>query len=227
LRRLRESGFIVDTGERKGGTGQVIVYRLNTPKSGAVTAFPKIDVQEPNPTASGGVNDKAKTPDFPENTPEFGAVDTGGKPPVFPAKTPVFPKKDPQISRQRPPKTGDGTSNGTSKGTRKEPVSVAHIDGIPESLLVDYLAVRKAKKAGPLTQTAIDGLKREAAKAGLSLSEAVTVCCEAGWQGFNAGWYANRTGSAGSRTPTKSTGRHTGFDQKNYYEGVAEDGHLA
>jgi pyocin large subunit-like protein len=37
MRRLREQGFIVDTKERRGETGQVIVYRLNTPKTGAVS----------------------------------------------------------------------------------------------------------------------------------------------------------------------------------------------
>ena len=32
--RLREAGWIVDTGTRRGMTGQVIVYRLNTTKTG-------------------------------------------------------------------------------------------------------------------------------------------------------------------------------------------------
>ena len=63
---------------------------------------------------------------------------------------------------------------------------------IPKDLLADFLVVRKAKKAGALTKTAIKGIQREADKAGLTLIEAVTVCCELGWQGFNAGWYAER-----------------------------------
>ena len=66
------------------------------------------------------------------------------------------------------------------------------IDGISETLLQDFLEVRKAKRAGKLTPTAIAGIKREAEKAGLTLEQAITACCEYGWQGFNAGWYAGR-----------------------------------
>lgn len=81
------------------------------------------------------------------------------------------------------------------QGTIKEP-SRKHeaLDAIPAELLNDFLAVRKAKRAGPLTNTAIAGIAREAAKAGISLSDAIAYCCEAGWQGFNAGWYAERIG---------------------------------
>ncbi len=66
------------------------------------------------------------------------------------------------------------------------------IPDVPPTLLADYIEVRKAKRAGPLTKTALDGLRREADKAGLSLADAIAYCCEAGWQGFNAGWYAER-----------------------------------
>lgn len=75
------------------------------------------------------------------------------------------------------------------------------MDGIPADLLADYMALRKAKKAGPLTKTAIAGLQREADKAGISLEAAVTACCEYGWQGFNASWYAERTAPVAQRKP--------------------------
>jgi hypothetical protein len=169
LRRLRDAGFIADTGERKGMTGQVIVYQLKTP--------------------------------------EIGAVETDGKTPVFPVKTPVFPIKDPQISHERPPKTGDGTSKGTSKGTKKEPVIDARLSEIPPNLLSDYMAVRKAKKAGVFTSTAIDGMQREAEKAGLSLEDAMRACAEFGWQGFNAGWYEQRTAKTGKQMALEEANR--------------------
>jgi hypothetical protein len=63
---------------------------------------------------------------------------------------------------------------------------------LPPDLVADFLQIRKAKKA-PLTQTAVDGIQREADKAGISLGDAIRACCEFGWQGFNAGWYAERT----------------------------------
>ncbi|TCS94093.1 uncharacterized protein YdaU (DUF1376 family) [Tepidimonas ignava] len=56
----------------------------------------------------------------------------------------------------------------------------------------DWLAVRKAKRAGPVTQTVMAALRREADKAGITLQEAVAACCEAGWQGFKAEWYDRR-----------------------------------
>jgi len=74
---------------------------------------------------------------------------------------------------------------------REAPAAAA--PAIPSELLNDFLAVRKAKRAGPLTATALKAIQREADKAGIALADAITYCCEAGWQGFNAGWYAERT----------------------------------
>ena len=62
------------------------------------------------------------------------------------------------------------------------------LDGMSDELLNDWQTVRTAKRAGPLTKTAADGLKREAAKAGLTNSEAIELCCANGWQGFRAAW---------------------------------------
>ena len=208
LRSLREIGYITDTMERKGATNQVIVYRLNTPVIGGVTALPRIDESA-------------------LNTPVFGALETDGKTPVFPVKTPVFPIKHPRFSRERPPKTGDGTSNGTSNGTSKEQEDSARIVGISAELLGDYMQVRKAKRAGPLTKTAIAALTREAGKAGLSVEDAVTACCEFGWQGFNAGWYLERVSKNQGQIKSKTSSKHTGFSQMNYREGIAEDGTIA
>ena len=85
----------------------------------------------------------------------------------------------------------------TDKREKRASAPAPSIPGIADDLLSDFLAVRKAKRAGPLTGTAIAGLQREADKAGITLADAIAYCCEAGWQGFNAGWYAERT--AGKR----------------------------
>lgn len=66
----------------------------------------------------------------------------------------------------------------------------ALFDGIPDDLINDFAAVRKAKKA-PITATAINGIKREAAKAGMTLEQAITICCENNWAGFKAQWVLN------------------------------------
>ena len=49
------------------------------------------------------------------------------------------------------------------------------------------MEIRKAKRA-PLTETALDGISREAEKAGLTLQAALEMSCARGWQGFNATW---------------------------------------
>ena len=91
--------------------------------------------------------------------------------------------------------------------------------------MADFLKIRKAKKA-PLTETAITGIRREAEKAGLTMTQAVTVSVERNWQAFKADWYTEpvrRTSSTQKATP----GKHTGFQNLNYKEGINEDGTFA
>lgn len=93
---------------------------------------------------------------------------------------------------------------------------------VAPDLLSDFLAVRKAKRAGPLTKTALAGLQREASKAGLSLSDAIAYCCEVGWQSFNASWYADRqTQGRPGRGARGDGGGETPY-QRNMRERVAE-----
>lgn len=72
-------------------------------------------------------------------------------------------------------------------------------DGVDATVWQDFLKLRKAKKA-PVTDTAIDGIRREANKAGLSLSEALAMCCKRGWQGFDASWVAGQGAGAAQET---------------------------
>jgi hypothetical protein len=71
--------------------------------------------------------------------------------------------------------------------------------GVPEKLAADWLAVRKAKRAAN-TQTALDGLVREAGKAGISVDDAVRICGERGWQGFDSTWNWQSQPSAQKKT---------------------------
>lgn len=64
-------------------------------------------------------------------------------------------------------------------------------NGIVGQLADDYIAIRLAKNA-PLTATAMEGLKREAVKAGMTLEQAITYSTEQGWQGFKAEWLLNK-----------------------------------
>lgn len=71
--------------------------------------------------------------------------------------------------------------------------------GVSETVWSDFLALRKAKKA-PLTKTALDSIEREAARALISLEDALRCCITCNWQGFNADWYASRKPMAQATT---------------------------
>lgn len=70
--------------------------------------------------------------------------------------------------------------------------------GISPQIAKDFKAIRKGKKAA-ITKTAMDGIRREATKAGLTLESALAICCERGWSGFKAEWV---TGHGSNREPS-------------------------
>lgn len=72
--------------------------------------------------------------------------------------------------------------------------------GIDGQLAQDYIALRKSHRA-PITQTALKGIEREANSAGLSLEQALTICCERGWRGFNASWLHSDRGNRPTANP--------------------------
>lgn len=99
---------------------------------------------------------------------------------------------DLQTDSGHPPTTNlqpPATSQPTAKIlTQKNPGAKELIAlGVPEQVAKDWLIVRKAKRS-PLTDTALDDLKLEAAKAGISVADAVSMCAKRGWQGFKASW---------------------------------------
>lgn len=70
-----------------------------------------------------------------------------------------------------------------------------------EQIWSDFLALRNARHA-PLTETALNIIRKEAHKAGISLEQALETCCMRGWQGFKSEWYLkgqNRFQSTGPR----------------------------
>lgn len=69
---------------------------------------------------------------------------------------------------------------------------------VPPQTWFDYVQQRKTKRA-EITSTSIKRLANEAEKAGITIAEAMEVCCEMGWSGFKADWYQNKTGGANQR----------------------------
>lgn len=78
------------------------------------------------------------------------------------------------------------------KKPAKPKIGIEMPDGIDPQHWEDWLIARKAKGAPPPTQTAWDGILREAAKVRLTPAQAVHVMAESNWQGFNAQWYINK-----------------------------------
>lgn len=77
---------------------------------------------------------------------------------------------------------------------------------ISEEVWSDFLNLRKRKKA-PLTETALNGISREANKAGYILEDALRECCSRGWAGFKAEWVKNETkGKSNDRTESTAQG---------------------
>lgn len=61
-------------------------------------------------------------------------------------------------------------------------------EGVSIQVWQDFKKSRKAK----LTQTALDGIQREANKAGWTMEAALMECCARGWRGFKAEWVADK-----------------------------------
>lgn len=167
IKALKDAGYIEDTQARKGQTGQVIAYQLKEPSAGLL-----------NDPKNGPVKEAQKR--------TCTKNETGPKTDI---KRPVFPAKEAQKRTETGPKTGHGTVRNRNRTVKNQNTArvALHVPDVPDSIFQDFEKLRKAKKA-PLTQTAIDGIGREAALAGITLAEALAMCCERGWVGFKAAW---------------------------------------
>ena len=82
----------------------------------------------------------------------------------------------------------------------------------------DWADMRKTQKA-KINKTAIEGFRKQAALAGLSLEAVLRMCCERGWRGFEASWLKTPPARA---SPPATHSRHSGFEKTNYHEGVSD-----
>lgn len=75
--------------------------------------------------------------------------------------------------------------------------SVARPQDVSEEVWGEFLAIRRRRRA-PLTPRAWAAIEREAAKAKLSLEQALTKCIERNWQTFEAEWLEPGHAKAGT-----------------------------
>lgn len=118
-----------------------------------------------------------------------------------PKKTQAFPKPNPSQTQKNPvpsqpltteplptnPLTTDPLTNNQGKSKAIAPAALLAALGVDEKIAADWIILRKQKKAA-VTETALAGIQREAEKAGMSLENALAMCCERGWSGFKAEW---------------------------------------
>lgn len=64
---------------------------------------------------------------------------------------------------------------------------------VSKEVATDFIKQRKTK----LTKTAVDGIRKQAAIAGLSLEDALKESCSRGWQSFKAEWIIEKNHSPG------------------------------
>jgi uncharacterized protein YdaU (DUF1376 family) len=107
-----------------------------------------------------------------------------GKPTANPAKSQTEPKKSLNNNHTQQPYPINKEKN----------KALPRPDDVSEQVWNDFLQQRKQVKA-PVTETALAGIQREAAKAGWSLEQALTECTVRGWRGFKADW-VNKPGQS-------------------------------
>jgi len=113
------------------------------------------------------------------------------------------PKKTKSVSSGLPDKT-QSKGNQEPITNNQEPIdskairaprfdAQAHLVsiGVDELVAGDWIKHRRTVKAAP-SLTAIDGIAKESERAGISLSDALAMCCQRGWRGFKAEWIADK-----------------------------------
>lgn len=100
---------------------------------------------------------------------------------------------------------------------KQKPPAVADDElfpGVDPQVVADFKALRKQKRAA-ITMTAMQAIKRESENAGLSLEDALRVCCARGWQGFKAEWLEPKSQASGGRPSINSMGGGYGDDPED------------
>ena len=128
---------------------------------------------------------------------------------LYTKKTPLLTLSSKEINP--PPAESPAVVEG--KPARKPPFGMVKMladnpHQIPDQLLVDWLALRKTKRAA-VSQTVWGSLNAELTKCvelGIAASDAMTEALAAGWQGFKVSWIVNRLAQSDRALTTASAG---------------------
>lgn len=133
---------------------------------------------------------------------------------------PIFSTNTPNTNQNAVARKSDVVS----KPKRRTSAPVERPADVSAQAWDDWMTVRKAKRL-PVTPTALAGIRREAEKAGVSLTDAITFAVEQGWAGFRADWYSRAT--AKSSSPASSSGGRYLTAQERYEERMRKAGEMS
>ena len=88
-------------------------------------------------------------------------------------------------------KEGKGKERERNKEGASDVASLLSEYGIEGTLAEDFITHRKSKK-DPITKTVLNGIQKEAGKAGLTIQEAIATLMIRGWRSFKAEWIKDK-----------------------------------
>jgi len=98
--------------------------------------------------------------------------------------TPSPTQSDPNANHEPETINHEPITTTNRSSTRKR---VDRPDDVTEAVWEAWVELRKSKR-NPVSLVAVNKIRIEASRAGLSLDAALEICCARGWQGFNAEW---------------------------------------
>jgi hypothetical protein len=125
---------------------------------------------------------KSKFPDYVENT----FPGNSGKFRAELEQNRTEQNRTEQEQEQEQKKNADALTP-PKKPTQKTTDQILSSFGIEGDLARDFKKHRRSKKA-EITETAMTGFQREAAKAGISIQDSVRIATEKGWVAFDSSW---------------------------------------
>lgn len=230
LRKFEQEGYLAVVGNHSGGApGMTRDYALNvarlveldTARRKAEAEAKELAAQERNRATAGaharggahatprmdardGLHGCARRLAPMRETASTHASLTVSEPSVEPSGNRQAPT-DPENNQAQPqpaaPAPAAPRKTSPAKYAPGDSVAIAEYLGVPASIVDDYMRVRVAKRGGPLTATALEGLVDGAKAAGITVERAIRACCEYGWIGFRPEWYAERAGRPGRVRP--------------------------
>lgn len=207
LRRMEESGWLIKVAEGRGGRGEAgyaAEYRIDPEWiKGAEIAPNKLSTGSPQKGAEiapikekKGRNLRQKRA---QSTTQKGAIAVAPQQSLTVIEPKAYTSRIARLPRApKAKKEPEATARVEPADVLKDIHLVA--EGVDLKHARSWLTQRKVKKL-PLTPSAWDLTKQEAAKAGLTPAQAVEYAAGAGWAGFKAAWWKRDQAEAAKPVP--------------------------